>query len=98
MAHNIEGMDTTEIGQDADADYVVSFKGEFLDKLIDAVALIEVLEIALKHNQEIDINKAGFTGISILLEQIKGLLDINENLLHEKNEPSRAAPIIKLDS
>ncbi len=63
------------------ADQIVSFKGHFLDQLIDAVALIEVVEIIIRHHEDVYLRKSGFVGLAMLIEQIKELLDVNANLL-----------------
>lgn len=68
------------------ADQVVSFKGHFLDQLLEAVALIEVVEIIIRHHDEAHLHKHGFTGLVMLVEQIKELLDIKDNLLPDGME------------
>ena len=60
---------------------LVSFKGDFLGNLIDAVALIDLAETVLKNNHESGLTQSNMTGIIILLEQIKQKLDIEAHLL-----------------
>ena len=60
---------------------LVSFKGDFLGNLIDAVALIDLAETVLKNNHESGVTQSNMTGIIILLEQIKQKLDIEAHLL-----------------
>jgi hypothetical protein len=59
----------------------VTFKGDFLGKLIDAAALIAVLELAIKNHTGFNFDNPSILGITILVEQVKELLDINANLL-----------------
>ncbi len=75
-------LKAARIGEEIDIDYIVSFRGEFLGKLINTVTLIDVLEMILRQQEEgNDLSKAGYMGISILIEQIKERFDINSNLL-----------------
>lgn len=73
-----ESRDDKANGTTANA--VVKFKGDFLGHLIDAVALVELLEFVIKHHEETDFNKPRMLGMSILVEQIKALLNIEANL------------------
>jgi hypothetical protein len=61
----------------------VKFKGNFLGKLIDAVALLDLAEMVMKGNQEVGLSQSNMTGIIILLEEIKGRLNIEAHLLEE---------------
>lgn len=61
----------------------VKFKGDFLGKLIDAVALLDLAEMVMKSNQEVGLSQSNMTGIIILLEEIKERLDIEAHLLKE---------------
>ncbi len=82
MTQHDKTPNAARIGEEIGTDYIVSFRGEFLGKLIDAVALIDVLEIVLRQQEEgLELSKTGYMGISILIEQIKERLDINSNLL-----------------
>jgi hypothetical protein len=61
----------------------VSFTEDFLGKLIDAVALLDLAEMVMKGNQEVGLSPLNMTGIIILLEEIKERLDIEAHLLEE---------------
>ena len=61
----------------------VSFTEDFLGKLIDAVALLDLAEMVIKGNQEVGLSPLNMTGIIILLEEIKERLDIEAHLLEE---------------
>ena len=61
--------------------FVVSFKGDFLDQLIDAKALLEVASKLIVHHQDVGIDHQTFTGLALLMGQIQNLLDINNHLL-----------------
>ena len=61
----------------------VSFTEDFLGKLIDAVALLDLAEMVMKGSQEIGLSPLNMTGIIILLEEIKERLDIEAHLLEE---------------
>jgi hypothetical protein len=80
---NTEGVLENRVDGKSQADIhsIVMFKGDFLGNLIDAVALVEVLEFIIKNHEEIDFNKPSMLGMSILVEQIKGLLNIKANLV-----------------
>jgi hypothetical protein len=61
----------------------VKFKGDFLGKLIDAVALLDVAEMVMKGHQDVGLSQSNMTGIIVLLEEIKERLDIKAHLLEE---------------
>ncbi len=61
----------------------VKFKGDFLGKLIDALALLDVAEMVMKGHQEVGLSQSNMTGIIILLKEIKERLDINAHLLED---------------
>ena len=68
-------------GEQVDIQSIVTFKGDFLGKLIDATALIAVLELTIKNHEGFDLDKPSILGMSILVEQVKELLDVKANLL-----------------
>ncbi len=80
-----------------ETDQVVSFKGRFLDQLTDAVALIEVVEIIIRHHDDVYLRKSGFMGLAMLIEQIKQLLDINANLLPQDSAHTNKLMLKKHD-
>ncbi len=59
----------------------VSFTEDFLGKLIDAVALLDVAEMVMKGHQEVGISQFNMPGIILLLEEIKERLNIQAHLL-----------------
>ncbi len=61
----------------------VSFTEDFLDKLIDALALLDVAEMVMKGHQEVGLSQSNMTGIIILLKEIKERLDIDAHLMEE---------------
>ena len=70
-------------------DFVVSFKGDFLDQLVDACALLEVASKLISHHKDMDIDPQTFSGLALLMDRVKELLDINANLLPETPVSSR---------
>lgn len=72
---------------------IVSFKESYLDNLVEAEALLEVVGKMVTHHDDIQINPKAFMGVSILVEKIAGLIDINENII-----PNNATIPPELDS
>ena len=61
----------------------ISFKESYLDNLVEAEALLELVAKMVDHHDDILINAKAFMGVSILLEKITRLININENILSD---------------
>ncbi len=63
----------------------VSFKQGYLDNLIEAEALLEVVGKMVTHYDAVQMNPKAFMGIAILLEKITQLIDVDENLVDDSD-------------
>ncbi|MDH5778754.1 MAG: hypothetical protein OEZ33_11120 [Gammaproteobacteria bacterium] len=63
----------------------VYFKTGYLDNLVEAEALLEVVGKMVTHHDEIPMNSKTFMGMSILIEKITKLIDVNENLINDSD-------------
>lgn len=88
----IQANEKTDIAEQKlalpDNAHFISFKAGYLDNLVEAEALLEVLGKMINHHEDINMNSKAFMGMSILLEKITQLIDVNENLLNDSNKAS----------
>ena len=66
----------------------VSFKEGYLDNLVEAEALLEVVGKMVSHYDDIQMNPKAFMGISILLENITQLIALDANLVNDSDTAS----------
>lgn len=76
----------------------ISFKESYLDNLVEAEALLEIVSRMMTHHDEILINPKAFMGVSIMLEKIARLIDIKDNLMPEDDTPQDVVLPPELDS
>ncbi len=62
---------------------IVAFKEGYLDNLIEAEALLEIMANMISRYDDIQMNTKALMGMSILLEKISQLIDVNENLISD---------------
>lgn len=72
-----------------DKSRTISFRESYLDNLVEAEALLEVVGRMMTHHDEILINPKAFMGVSIMLEKIARLIDINGNIMPENTVKKR---------
>lgn len=62
---------------------VVSFKEGYLDNLVEAEALLEVVGKMVACHDDMHMNQKTYMGMSILLEKITRLIDVNSNMVND---------------